>query len=142
MGYYPSPYNNMYTPNYGMQNYSVPQYSPPVVSQPQNQYSSIVGKIVESPEIVKISEIPLGGYGVFPLSDYSKVIIKSYDKDGNLQYLNYDLVKPAEVKAVNIYEDKLNDIYDYIAKLDKKMDGIVPSSTPTTKRRKMEVEDE
>lgn len=133
----PNYYQNPYV-NYGQ--YQVPQYTTPTPTLPIQSYSTINGKIVESEDIVKVVEIPIGGYGVFPLSDLSKVIIKSYDKDGNIQNMSYELVKQSEEKKNNVYETKLNDIYDYLEKLDKKMDEIKPSSIPKKKLVEVEVD--
>lgn len=141
--YYPNPYMN-----YG-QNYSVPNYQQPYNSQmlqptlPSiiNQYPSINGKIVESVEVMNAQETPVGGYSVFPLVDFSKVFIKAYDKDGNIQTYKYDLVREEEILKEDIYADKLNDIYKYIEKLDKKIDDIkIPS--PRKKKVVEEVDDD
>lgn len=160
--YYQNPYvNNMYGQNYQPQNYGTNPYIPqqqvqPVVNnvapttlpQPtQNQqYPMIYGKIVENADMVRVNEIPIGGYGVFPLADSSKVYIKMYDKEGNPQTYLYELVKSKETKpAEDLYSDKLTEIYDYIAKIDKKMDSIKNASSPITtpvRKKKVEVNEE
>lgn len=133
----PNYYQNPYM-NYGQM--QMPQYTAPMQQLPMQQpFSTITGKIVESEDVVKISEVPIGGYGVFPLSDLSKVVIKSYDKDGNLQYRSYELAKSSEEKKEDVYQNKLNDIYDYLSKLDKKIDDFKSSAT-TPKKKIVEVE--
>lgn len=147
--YYANPYMNYgqfsNMPNYSFNPQTMHQPSLSQITQPttlpqsnfgQNNTSMISGKIVESVEMSKIQEVIPGGYGVFPLADFSKVIIKAYDKEGNLQYLTYDLVKPEETVKEDIYANKLTDIYEYLGKLDKKIDGIkVPASTLPKKKR-------
>lgn len=137
MNFYGNPGSTYYsTPQYQQQQFT-PNY---FQSQMPQQYSSITGKLVESEDMAKLQEIPIGGYGVYPTTDMSKVIIKSYDRDGNIQYLNYALVKPVEEPKVDPYETKLNDIYLYIEKLDKKIDDIKPSSPTPPKKKFVEVE--
>lgn len=138
--YYPNPYMN-----YGQNSYSYMQQPSPQPIQPVQQYPMISGKLVESIEVMNAQETPIGGYSVFPLVDFSKVYIKAYDKDGTLQVFKYDLVKPEEVKKTDLYSDKLDDIYTYIGKIEKKIDGIKlsPSSSPTAmKKRKQEVDED
>ena len=84
MNYYP---NNFY------QNYSYGnQY------QPQQNYQSnlgLQGKMVDSIEIVKASEVPFGGFAIFPKGDFSEVYIKSWNNNGTTQINTYRPV-PAE----------------------------------------------
>lgn len=131
--YYQNPYL------YPQQQYYSPQ---PVAMQPQ--FPTIIGKIAENVDMVRTFEIPVGGFGVYPLSDMSKVIVKSYDKDGNLQYLTYELSKPVKSEKSETFDAKLNEIYDFLAKMDKKIDVFGKNSTPSVamKRRKVGEEDE
>lgn len=152
--YYSNPYGGY---GYAAPNYSMPQYMQPTtvpsvqqqvqqptpqISQTSSSYPMIYGKIAENFDIVKVSEIPIGGYGVFPLADSSKVYIKMYDKDGNPQLYTYELSKGKELKQDDIYSDKLNEIYEYLARLDKKIDDIKPSSSTSTRKKKVEVNED
>lgn len=153
--YYSNPYSGYgyMNPNYPVQSYmqatavptvqqQVQQATPQMTPQMTPSAPMIYGKIVENFDIVKVSEIPVGGYGVFPLADSTKVYIKMYDKEGNLQLYTYDLSKGKESKQDDIYSDKLNGIYEYLAKLDKKIDDIKPSSSTSTRKKKVEVNDD
>lgn len=141
-----NPYQSVMAQQQPTQN-TIPMTSPttPQSTFGQNNIPMIAGKIVESVEMSKVQEVTPGGYGVFPLTDFSKVVIKAYDKEGNLQYLTYDLVKPEETIKEDVYVNKLTDIYDYLGKLDKKIDSIKVggTSTPTTRKKKVveEVDD-
>lgn len=151
--YYGNPYINYGMPNYsGFNPQAVPQQTtmiqqPTSLPQPtfgQSNIPMIAGKIVESVEMSKVQEVTPGSYGVFPLADFSKVVIKAYDKDGNLQYFTYDLEKQNDVPKEDPYSDKLSEIYTYLGKLEKKIDGIkIPSATSTTRKKKVveEVDD-
>ncbi len=139
--YYQVPYMN-YGQNYVMPNYQAQQYQPMQMNQQSaslpshSQYPMISGKMVESVEVMNAQETPVGGYSVFPLMDFSKVYIKAYDKEGNIQVYKYDLNK-TENPAEDPYSTKLDDIYAYITKLDKKIDGIKPSSAPLPHKKKV-----
>lgn len=144
-GYPQYGYQNQFSPNqFGQQPQYVPQQVQPTpLPQPtqfgQSNIPMIAGKIVESVEMSKVQEVTPGSYGVFPLADFSKVVIKAYDKEGNLQYLTYDLNKPEEIVKEDVYANKLTDIYEYLGKLDKKIDGIKVTSSPTPTTRKKKV---
>lgn len=156
--YFSNPYGgyNYMNPNYN-QNYIQP--TQPTIQQQQitpvqqiasptttPSYPMIYGKIAENYDIVKVSEIPIGGYGVFPLADSSKVYIKMYDKDGNPQTYTYELAKDKTIKQEDLYGNKLNDIYDYLEKLDRKIDDITSGSRPNNsspiRKKKTEVSED
>lgn len=129
MNYFGNPGSTYYsTPQYQSQS-QIPNYFQPQMPQ---QYSSITGKLVESEDMAKLQEIPFGGYGVYPLSDMSKVIIKAYDKDGNIQYYNFEIVKNSEKITPDPYEEKFNGIFERLEKLDKRFDDM--KSIPPKKK--------
>ena len=69
-------YNNQYFNPYMNQQ---PRYQP--MEQPMNNYQiqppSLLGKSVDSIDVVKAMDIPLGNTGYFPLVDGSGIITKS-----------------------------------------------------------------
>ena len=68
-------------------------YIPPVQSQPI-QGSGLQGKIVESIDVVKATDIPLdGSVSYFPLTDNSAIVTKKLKSDGTSEIVVY---KPAE----------------------------------------------
>ena len=75
MNYYPtnfySNYPPQYTNNFGQANIQSPQ-----------QISALSGKIVDSIDVAKVSDIPFGSYGVFPKADFSEVYIKTWNNNG------------------------------------------------------------
>ena len=71
-------YQNSFYPNYntyGNYNYN-PQPQMAVTPQ-QATANSVQGKLVDSIEVVKASEVPFGSYGLFPKADLSEIYIKS-----------------------------------------------------------------
>ena len=80
MNYYP---NNFYQ-NYLYGNmYSQPQSQAqtPITTAP----TTLQGKVVDSEEIVKVTEVPFGGYGVFPKADFSEIYVKTWNNNGTTQ---------------------------------------------------------
>lgn len=93
--------NNFYNPTTRFQpnitNLTQPMqpttYIPPVQSQPI-QGSGLQGKIVESIDVVKATDIPLdGSVSYFPLTDNSAIVTKKLKSDGTSEIIVY---KPAE----------------------------------------------
>jgi hypothetical protein len=76
---YPNFYNNnnMYNP-YQQQQQIQPQ-------MPQGLF----GKVVDNKEIVTVTEVPIGGYGVFPKADMSEIYVKTWNQQGSTQIIKY-----------------------------------------------------
>ena len=66
MNYFP---NNFYV------NYSYPQM--PTNNNTNNNMNTLSGKVVDGGEVVKATEVPFGGYGIFPKADLTEIYIKS-----------------------------------------------------------------
>lgn len=108
MNYYP---NNLYG-NFGYGNmYS--QY-PQIQGTPQQPAQpSLQGKIVDGEAVVKATEIPFGGFGVFPKADFSEVYIKTWNNNGTTDILTFKPAVSSEQEAnnsFNILLEKLNEI--------------------------------
>ena len=99
MNYYPN--NNFY------QNY-------------QNNYPCIQGKVVDNPEMVRVSEVPFGGFGVFPKGDLSEIYVKSWNNNGTTQINTYKPVPTEIIKETDPYKELL----DKIDALSQKIDTI------------------
>lgn len=98
-------YNNPYYNPYMNQQ---PRYQP--IEQPMNNYQtqapSLLGKQVDSIDVVKAMDIPIGSVGYFPLADGSGIITKSWQADGTTKITEY---KPVEGKK---------DVVKYLTKED------------------------
>ena len=120
---------NYYQPNlYGSYPYS--QYgqgqSAMMPQPPQQVYSTLQGKIVDNLETARVTDIPFGGYGVFPKADMSEVYIKTWTNNGTTNTITY---KPV-VTEEQIEEDKnnLNVILNKIVEIENKIDSILSTS--------------
>ena len=90
---------------------------------------SLNGKIVDSVDMVKVTEVPVGGYGVFPKADLSEIYIKAWNNNGTTNTIVYK-PSPQEVTPVATNEptpaqDSLQTILDQIAALNDKIDNLV-----------------
>ena len=107
---YGNPYYNnpqRYQPNMPLLN---PQYNQ-ISSQPQ-----LLGKVVESVDIVKVLDIPLdGSTSYFPLSDSSAIVTKQLQMDGTSKIVVYKPVPNEEQKTVQFATiDELQNAIDEI----------------------------
>ena len=120
---------NYYQPNlYGSYPYN--QYgqgqSAMMPQPPQQVYSTLQGKIVDNLETARVTDIPFGGYGVFPKADMSEVYIKTWTNNGTTNTITYKPVATEE----QIEEDKnnLNVILNKIVEIENKIDSILSTS--------------
>ena len=130
MNYYPNNYYLNYP--YGQQQqYTMPQQQQ-YIPQPQQQTSQALnGKIVDSADIVKATEVPMGGYGIFPKADLSEIYIKSWNNNGTTSVITY---RP-EVTAVQEEKqekDVFNEIKAQIERLENKIDKIAATSVTSS----------
>lgn len=114
--------NNYYIPGGGyggqFQNLQIPNYVQPVPQQPQ-QTSMISGKPVDTIEMAKVAEVPVGSYSVFPKADLSEIYIKSWNPNGTTKITVFTPTESQNSeKQVN-----LNDIMQKISDLEIKFDS-------------------
>ena len=115
MNYYP---NNSYYSNYGFQ----PQ-------QPiQQTVSTLQGKVVDSIDMVRVNEVPFGGFGVFPKGDLSEVYIKSWNNNGTTQINTYKLIPYKENKE-NKENFSNNELLEKINILNQKLDLLMNTNS-------------
>ena len=111
-------FSNNYYPNY--------QYSNPYANQAQMQpaVSALQGKIVDSADIVKATEVPFGGFAVFPKGDMSEIYVKSWNNNGTTQIHTYKPV-PAEETPEAKQADVNALILQQITNLENKLDAFI-----------------
>ena len=135
MSYYP----NYYTPNpYGGNGYNiqVPFQQQPQAQQQMFQQSSMLnGKIVDSIDIVKVTEVPVGGYGVFPRADMGEIYIKTWGQDGTTQIVTY---KPVPAPQPQPAPDINSQLLERLDTLENKIDSMLNSALTTKEAKKDE----
>ena len=137
MNYYNPNYYTSYPYSYNYNNYTGQNTMPPVsTSIPMNQNSmpqqaSVIGlngKIVDGEDVVKATEVPIGGYGIFPKADLSAIYLKSWNNNGTTSIITF---KPPEDKPAEILTQSTTTLDDVIKKIDaleNKIANLVVSS--------------
>ena len=77
MSYYPTNFYGNYPYNQYQSFPSIPQ---------QQQPSFLQGKIVDSIDVVKATDVPVGGYSIFPKADFSEMYIKSWNNNRSMLF--------------------------------------------------------
>ena len=114
--YYTQPRYQAPNMNTTMQQPMVPQYVPPV-QQTIPVQTGLLGKVVDSIDVVKASEIPMdGSTSYYPLSDGSCIVTKQLQTDGTSKMVVYKPVQEDKKDAIQFAT--LEDIQDAINDLD------------------------
>lgn len=112
MNYYPTNFYSNYPQTqqslYGYNQSQLPSYQTPP-AQIQNVNNQIPGKIVDSQEVARVSDIPFGGYGIFPKADLSEVYIKMWNNNGTTSLVCFKPVIEGQVVREEKEERKFND---------------------------------
>lgn len=96
-----------YNPYYGQQNYTQPRYQPIEPQYLSQQPKGLLGKSVDSVDVVKAIDIPLdGSVSYFPLTDGSAIVTKQLQMDGTSKIMVYKpmIEQKEEVKTIS-YEE-------------------------------------
>lgn len=131
MNYYPN-YNpsSYYTANYPYtmsNNLPYAQNMQPQITSPQT--SLLNGKIVDSEDIVKVTDVPIGSYGIFPKADLSEIYIKSWNNNGTTNIITFKPDATQDVSLMpetnNINNDSIGLILERITQLEDKIDNVI-----------------
>jgi len=129
------PYNNVYNPynpyytynNYNTQAQQMPRQPQQPTYKPQNLVM-LQGKVVDSLDVVKATDIPYdGSISYFPLTDSSAIITKQLQQDGTSKMVIYkpiledeDSNKP-KYMTENEFKEQLKNMDDkYVTETDLK----------------------
>lgn len=103
--FYPSynqPYNKMLQPNQQQMEQGITQYVPQTTMT--NKPIGLLGKSVDSVEVVKAMDIPLdGSISYFPLTDGTAIITKQLQQDGTSKTIIYKPIQDEETKKEKKY---------------------------------------
>lgn len=106
--YYPNYYGGGYSygSQYPLPNQQAQQFSYPMPQQMNslnglnNQQNTqpvpqgLYGKLVDGEDVVRATEVPVGGYGIFPKADLSEIYIKSWNNHGTTDVIAFRPVIP------------------------------------------------
>lgn len=134
LGNYPYGYTSQYVPQ------SQPQQFISQSMQPQQQLPQLLnGKIVDSEDVVKATEVPIGGYGVFPKADLSEIYIKSWNNNGTTSVITFKPTIPEPVVESN-KEELTNLLLQKIGVLESKIDMFLAPQAPIEQKKDKKVE--
>lgn len=128
MNYYP---NNNFYQGYSYNN----PYQPQQTQIQQPQPAMLQGKLVDSIDVVKVNEVPFGGFGIFPKADLSEIYIKSWNSNGTTQINTYKPIPNEESKETQVK----NELLEKINSLNEKLDAFMGTASTTTKIQEKDV---
>lgn len=112
--------NNQYASPYQPQNQNASQFNQ--MAAAQNQVLGLNGKLVDTIDMVKVTEVPIGGYGIFPKADLTEIYIKSWNPNGTTSILTFKPVLPEPPKAEPQDSPIVNEILQKLNSLEQKLD--------------------
>ena len=113
MSYYPTNFYSNYP--YGQQSYMMNPYS-----QSQQPQMGLQGKMVDGEEMVKATDVPVGGYGIFPKADLSEIYIKTWNNNGTTNIITFQPIAKKQEE-----EQEKNLILEKLQLLENKLDSLV-----------------
>ena len=87
----------------------------------QAQQNGLNGRIIESKDVLAVTEVPVGSYGVFPKTDFSEIYVKHWTAEGN-PVIDVYLMQPQEAHQVTT---SLEDVMAQVNNLNEKVDSLV-----------------
>lgn len=91
-------------------------------NQPQQsqQIGYLLGKVVDGEEILKVTEVPIGGYGIFPKADFSEIYVKYWTNNGTTNIMKFAPITKQEEDQPKI---TLQNIMDQLTELNGKINN-------------------
>ena len=117
MNYYP----NNYYQNYS---YGNNMYQP---QQSQSMIAALQGKVVDSIDMVRVNEVPFGGFGVFPKGDLSEIYVKSWNNNGTTQINTYRPIPMEDTREAKEVSSR-DELLEKINALNEKLDVLMNSA--------------
>lgn len=117
MNYYPNNYYQNYS--YGNNMYQ-PQQSQPMIA-------TLQGKVVDSVDMVRVNEVPFGGFGVFPKGDLSEIYVKSWNNNGTTQINTYRPIPMEDTREAKENSSR-DELLEKINALNEKLDALMNSA--------------
>ena len=136
-------FNNNYQ-NYQLPNYQYGQLNQMQTLQPQAaqpvQQSYLNGKMVDSIDVVKVMDVPIGSYGIYPKADLTEIYIKSWNANGTTSIATYKIEKEEETtEQKESVEEKIIARIDALERTIASL--VVPQSTPARKKEELVIND-
>lgn len=149
MNYYPTNFYSNYPQQtqqslYGYNQAQVPNYQSNQ-TQMSVQNNQIPGKIVDSQEVARVSDIPFGGYGVFPKADLSEVFVKVWNNNGTTSLLCFkpivegNMVQGQDKEERRYHEGSSQNSYDKMQEKIEMLERKIDELQKTQSQEKMQI---
>ena len=148
MNYYPTNFYSNYPQTqqslYGYNQAQIPNYQTNQ-TQMSVQNNQIPGKIVDSQEVARVSDIPFGGYGVFPKADLSEVFVKVWNNNGTTSLLCFkpivegNIVKEQDKEERRYHEGSSQNNYDKMQEKIEMLERKIDELQKTQSQEKMQI---
>lgn len=152
---------NYYNPNYYMGGNPYNQYPytsmpqqqqnviPPSMAMTQNNVSQnllpappLNGKIVDGEDVVKATEVPIGGYGIFPKADLSEIYLKTWNNNGTTSIITFQPIPTVDnnqTQQQQLAGGNYNELLEKVNNIEAKLDNLLVRPTKTQPQTKTEV---
>ena len=147
MNYYPTNFYSNYPQTqqslYGYNQAQIPNYQNQTQMSVQN--NQIPGKIVDSQEVARVSDIPFGGYGVFPKADLSEVFVKVWNNNGTTSLLCFkpmvegNIVQEQDKEERRYHEGSSQNNYDKMQEKIEMLERKIDELQKTQSQEKMQI---
>lgn len=80
-----------------------PMQTYPTLRPPMSYAPTLPGRIIQSPDEIKVNEVPMdGSVGIFPTQNYSEIYAKAWNQQGTIDTIKYipEQVAVAEVQRI------------------------------------------
>lgn len=148
MNYYPTNFYSNYPQTqqslYGYNQAQIPNYQTNQ-TQMSIQNNQIPGKIVDSQEVARVSDIPFGGYGVFPKADLSEVFVKVWNNNGTTSLLCFkpmvegNIVQEQDKEERRYHEGSSQNNYDKMQEKIEMLERKIDELQKTQSQDKMQI---
>lgn len=148
MNYYPTNFYSNYPQTqqslYGYNQAQIPNYQTNQ-TQMSVQNNQIPGKIVDSQEVARVSDIPFGGYGVFPKADLSEVFVKVWNNNGTTSLLCFkpmvegNIVQEQDKEEKRYHEGSSQNNYDKMQEKIEMLERKIDELQKTQSQEKMQI---
>ena len=148
MNYYPTNFYSNYPQTqqslYGYNQEQIPNYQTNQ-TQMSIQNNQIPGKIVDSQEVARVSDIPFGGYGVFPKADLSEVFVKVWNNNGTTSLLCFkpivegNIVQEQDKEERRYHEGSSQNNYDKMQEKIEMLERKIDELQKTQSQEKMQI---
>ena len=136
---------NYYNPNYYMGGVPYNQYTyaslpqqntiPPSMAMTQNNVpqntllnnATLNGKIVDGEDVVKATEVPIGGYGIFPKADLSEIYLKTWNNNGTTSIITFQPLPVIDEDQIRQKQSAISnyELLEKINNIETKLDSLL-----------------